>query len=250
MPAGVRIARSCSTGYGEEAAQIRPSVWMKARWRPSHTARQPRFFDPAWTAWLDIGGQDMKCIKLRNGAVDTVLLNEACSSGCGSFLENFAHVHGVHGGGICRRGTVCARTRRSGHALYRVYEFQRQAGTEAGRVRAGHLRGAGLFGGEKRAVSRSSSSPVPRRWASMWWCRAELSITRPCSGPLSSYPAPRPSARISRASWAPSERRCWRGSAIRASPPPCCPSPKILALGYRTTTTRCQGCAQSLHAHH
>lgn len=39
---------------------------------------------------LDIGGQDMKCIKLRNGCVDMMLLNEACSSGCGSFIENFA----------------------------------------------------------------------------------------------------------------------------------------------------------------
>ena len=43
---------------------------------------------------LDIGGQDMKCIRLRNGSVDNVLLNEACSSGCGSFLENFANSMG------------------------------------------------------------------------------------------------------------------------------------------------------------
>lgn len=40
---------------------------------------------------LDIGGQDMKCIKIRNHSVDTILLNEACSSGCGSFIENFAN---------------------------------------------------------------------------------------------------------------------------------------------------------------
>ncbi len=49
------------------------------------------FFDPKVDCVLDIGGQDMKCIKLKNGTVDTVLLNEACSSGCGSFLENFAN---------------------------------------------------------------------------------------------------------------------------------------------------------------
>ena len=40
---------------------------------------------------MDIGGQDMKCIKIKNGSVDTILLNEACSSGCGSFIENFAN---------------------------------------------------------------------------------------------------------------------------------------------------------------
>ena len=48
------------------------------------------FFDPQVDCVLDIGGQDMKCIRLKNGSVDTVLLNEACSSGCGSFIENFA----------------------------------------------------------------------------------------------------------------------------------------------------------------
>ena len=48
------------------------------------------FFDPEVDCVLDIGGQDMKCIKLKNGTVDTILLNEACSSGCGSFIENFA----------------------------------------------------------------------------------------------------------------------------------------------------------------
>ncbi len=48
------------------------------------------FFDPDVDCILDIGGQDMKCIKLHNGSVDNVLLNEACSSGCGSFIENFA----------------------------------------------------------------------------------------------------------------------------------------------------------------
>jgi len=49
------------------------------------------FFDPRVDCVLDIGGQDMKCIKLKNGSVDTILLNEACSSGCGSFIENFAN---------------------------------------------------------------------------------------------------------------------------------------------------------------
>ena len=49
------------------------------------------FFDKDVDCVLDIGGQDMKCIRLKNGAVDTIMLNEACSSGCGSFIENFAN---------------------------------------------------------------------------------------------------------------------------------------------------------------
>ena len=47
-------------------------------------------FDPNVDFIIDIGGQDMKCFKIRNGAVDSIMLNEACSSGCGSFIESFA----------------------------------------------------------------------------------------------------------------------------------------------------------------
>ncbi len=89
MPEGAWIARSCATGYGED--------WMKSALRLDEGEVETiahvtaaRFFDPAVDCVLDIGGQDMKCIRLKNGAVDTILLNEACSSGCGSFLENFA----------------------------------------------------------------------------------------------------------------------------------------------------------------
>ena len=48
-------------------------------------------FRPDVDCILDIGGQDMKCIKIKNQTVDSVMLNEACSSGCGSFLETFAN---------------------------------------------------------------------------------------------------------------------------------------------------------------
>ena len=48
------------------------------------------FFEPNVDCILDIGGQDMKCIKIKNHSVDSVQLNEACSSGCGSFIETFA----------------------------------------------------------------------------------------------------------------------------------------------------------------
>ena len=51
-------------------------------------------FQPDVDFVLDIGGQDMKCIKIRNGVIDQVTLNEACSSGCGSFLENFSETLG------------------------------------------------------------------------------------------------------------------------------------------------------------
>ncbi len=89
LPKGAVIARSCSTGYGEtllKSALVLDDGEVETI--AHYTAAA--FFDPQVECVLDIGGQDMKCIKIKNGTVDTVLLNEACSSGCGSFLENFA----------------------------------------------------------------------------------------------------------------------------------------------------------------
>ncbi len=89
LPDGARIVRSCATGYGEELLKSAFRLDEGEVETIAHTAAAS-FFDPVVDCVLDIGGQDMKCIKLRNGSVDTILLNEACSSGCGSFLENFA----------------------------------------------------------------------------------------------------------------------------------------------------------------
>lgn len=89
LPAGARIARSCSTGYGESLLKSAFSLDEGEVETVAHCTAAA-FFDPKVNCVLDIGGQDMKCIRLKNGAVDNVLLNEACSSGCGSFIENFA----------------------------------------------------------------------------------------------------------------------------------------------------------------
>ncbi len=90
LPEGAKIARSCSTGYGEALLKSAFSLDEGEVETVAHSTAAA-FFDPKVDCVLDIGGQDMKCIKLKDGAVDTVLLNEACSSGCGSFIENFAN---------------------------------------------------------------------------------------------------------------------------------------------------------------
>ena len=59
------------------------------------------FFEPDVDCILDIGGQDMKCIKIKNQTVDSVQLNEACSSGCGSFIETFAKSLNLFCSGFC-----------------------------------------------------------------------------------------------------------------------------------------------------
>jgi predicted CoA-substrate-specific enzyme activase len=90
MHRGVRICRSCSTGYGEALLKSAFSLDDGEVETIAHCTAAS-FFDQNVDCVLDIGGQDMKCIKLKQGVVDTILLNEACSSGCGSFIENFAN---------------------------------------------------------------------------------------------------------------------------------------------------------------
>ena len=90
LPADSKIVRSCSTGYGEELLKSAFSLDEGEVETIAHCTAAS-FFDSQVDCVLDIGGQDMKCIKLKNGAVDSIMLNEACSSGCGSFIENFAN---------------------------------------------------------------------------------------------------------------------------------------------------------------
>lgn len=89
-PKDVRIVGACSTGYGEALMQAAFKLDHGEVETVSHYYAAS-FFDPEVDCILDIGGQDMKCIKIKDHSVDSVLLNEACSSGCGSFIENFAN---------------------------------------------------------------------------------------------------------------------------------------------------------------
>ncbi len=89
LPEGVKIVRSCSTGYGEA---LMKAAFLLDDGEVETVAHYyaAAFFNPEVDCILDIGGQDMKCIKIKNNTVDSVQLNEACSSGCGSFIETFA----------------------------------------------------------------------------------------------------------------------------------------------------------------
>lgn len=89
LPSGAKIVRSCSTGYGEA---LMKAAFLLDDGEVETVAHYyaAAFFDPSVDCILDIGGQDMKCIKIKNQTVDSVQLNEACSSGCGSFIETFA----------------------------------------------------------------------------------------------------------------------------------------------------------------
>ncbi len=89
MPEGVVIRNSCVTGYGE--GLIKEALMMDLGYIETVAHyKAAQFFRPDVDFILDIGGQDMKCIRIKDGVIDSVLLNEACSSGCGSFIETFA----------------------------------------------------------------------------------------------------------------------------------------------------------------
>lgn len=89
----VKICSSAVTGYGEDLIKNAFGVDCGLVETIAHFYAA-RHFKPDVDFILDIGGQDIKCFKIRNGAVDSIMLNEACSSGCGSFIETFAKAMG------------------------------------------------------------------------------------------------------------------------------------------------------------
>jgi len=89
----IPIKGAAVTGYGEDLIKHAFSCDLGLVETMAHY-KAAAHFDPKVDFIIDIGGQDMKCFKIRNGAVDSILLNEACSSGCGSFIETFARALG------------------------------------------------------------------------------------------------------------------------------------------------------------
>ena len=89
----VTIRGSAVTGYGEELIRAAFNVDKGVVETIAHYTAA-KYFCPQVDFILDIGGQDIKCFKIKNGAIDSIMLNEACSSGCGSFIETFARSMG------------------------------------------------------------------------------------------------------------------------------------------------------------
>ncbi|TWH52134.1 acyl-CoA dehydratase activase [Sporomusa sp. KB1] len=94
LPTGVQIAGSVVTGYGERLIQAALQVDAGEVETVAHL-KAANYFLPGVTFVLDIGGQDMKSFFVRDGVIDSIMLNEACSAGCGSFIETFAQSLGM-----------------------------------------------------------------------------------------------------------------------------------------------------------
>ena len=99
----VHIVSSAVTGYGEALIQHAFGVDFGLVETVAHF-RAARHFCPDVDFIIDIGGQDIKCFKIRNKCIDNISLNEACSSGCGSFIETFARSMGYSIEEFCKLG--------------------------------------------------------------------------------------------------------------------------------------------------
>lgn len=89
VPSKAHIRQACTTGYGADLARAALGAAFSEVETLAHE-RAAAAFEPNVSYVIDIGGQDMKCLEVEHGLIRSVKLNEACSSGCGSFLQTFA----------------------------------------------------------------------------------------------------------------------------------------------------------------
>jgi len=122
LPEKAYIANACATGYGEQLIKAAFRINEGEIETIAHY-KAANFFLPGVDFIIDIGGQDMKCMKIKNGVIDSIMLNEACSSGCGSFIQTFAESLGYSAPDFAKEA-LKAENPRLGNTLYRVHELK------------------------------------------------------------------------------------------------------------------------------
>ena len=230
LPDGAWIANSAVTGYGEGLIKAALQVDLGEIETVAHY-KAADFFLPGVDFILDIGGQDMKCLRIKDGAIDEILLNEACSSGCGSFLETFAHslnlsIEEFTQEALFASEPVDLGSRCTVFMNSRVKQAQREGAT-VGDISAG-LAYSVVKNALYKVIKLRSATDLGRKVV----VQGEPSTTMPCCGPLSAWPSEKWSDQISRGSWAPLELpslpgrdgprdtvlRCWTAGRWRSCP--------------------------------
>lgn len=140
LPHDAYIARACATGYGESLLKTALNLEEGEIETMAHY-RAAEYFMPGVDFIVDIGGQDMKCMRIRDGIIDNIMLNEACSSGCGSFIQTFAHGLGMDVPSFAKaalesKNPVDLGTRCTVFMNSRVKQAQKE-GAEVGDISAG-----------------------------------------------------------------------------------------------------------------
>ena len=124
IPAGCTIGHVTTTGYGE-ALLIEALKADSGEIETVAHLRGAKAFLPGVEFILDIGGQDMKCLRVKDGVIEHIMLNEACSSGCGSFIESFARLYEHGRARVRQRRHPCQGSGRPGKSLHGLYELAR-----------------------------------------------------------------------------------------------------------------------------
>ena len=221
LPPKARIAWSCSTGYGE--ALLKAALMLdEGEVETIAHYYAAKFFDPDVDCILDIGGQDMKCIKIKDNSVDSVQLNEACSSGCGSFIETFAKSlnysvedfarEALFAGNPTDLGSRCTVFMNSN-----VKQAQKE-GASVADISAGLA-----YSVIKNALYKVIKITSPADLGSHVVVQGGTFYNDAVLRSLRRSPAAKPSVPISPALWAPSARPLSPGNGMkRENRPPCC----------------------------
>ena len=223
LPEDVEIVHSCSTGYG--GALIKAALMLdEGEVETIAHYYAAAFFEPDVDCILDIGGQDMKCIKIKNQTVDSVQLNEACSSGCGSFIETFAKslnysVEDFAHEALYAQNPIDLGTRCTVFMNSKVKQAQKE-GASVADISAG-LAYSVIKNALFKVIKVSSASELETTSS---YRAAPFTIT-PSSAASRRSRTAKPSVRISPASWAPSARPSSPASGIQTvKARPCSPS--------------------------
>ena len=158
---GLQIASVTTTGYGEELVKNAFHCDCGLVETVAHFTAAKHFL-PDVDFIIDIGGQDMKCFKIEDGAISDIFLNEACSSGCGSFLQTFAQALGYDVEEFASPGPVCREARGSGHPLHRVHELLASSRRRRTAPRSRISRaGLSIIASSRTRCTKSSARPSP-----------------------------------------------------------------------------------------
>lgn len=240
MNPNAEIVYSCSTGYGEALLKAAFQLDEGEVETISHYYAAA-FFEPDVDCILDIGGQDMKCIRIKDHTVDSVQLNEACSAGCGSFIETFAKSLGYSVQDFAKealfaKNPVDLGTRCTVFMNSNVKQAQKEGATVAD-ISAGLAYSViknALFKVIKIADASSLGKHIVVQGGTFYndavlrafERTAECQCVRPdIAGIMGAFGA----ALIARERW-------------EHQPTTMLPLDKIIALQYKTAMTRCQGC--------
>ncbi|MGB4573330.1 MAG: acyl-CoA dehydratase activase-related protein, partial [Rectinemataceae bacterium] len=244
MSAASYIGRACATGYGESLVRAALRTDDGEVETVAHS-KAALAIVPDADSVLDIGGQDMKFLRLKNGMVSTVLLNEACSSGCGSFLEGFAQSLGMDAAQFSRAALESAApvdlgSRCTVFMNSRVKQAQKEGASPAD-IAAG-LAYSVIKNALHKVIKLKMASDVGKKvvvqggtFASEAVLRAfelvsDIRPVRPVeSGLMGAYGA----ALIARSRWKAGERSAILGAG------------RLGAFSYATEPRRCAGCANA-----